>query len=221
MMNLGVVLPEPGYLEAVRELTRRHGIVLIFDEVKTGLTIAPGGATEKYGVVPDMVTLAKALGGGFPVGAIGGSDEVMACVADGRVYQVGTYNGNPLCMAAARANLEQVLTADAYATLDHLNDRILAGCTGVIEKYGLPGYAVGIGSKGCVTFSTAKIVDYESFKANQDAEMADLAWAYNMNRGIFMTPGREEEWTLSVTHTDEAVDHYIAVFDEMAAELTN
>ena len=221
MMNLGVVLPEPGYLEAVRELTRRHGIVLIFDEVKTGLTIAPGGATEKYGVVPDMVTLAKALGGGFPVGAIGGTDEVMACVADGRVYQVGTYNGNPLCMAAARANLEQVLTADAYATLDRLNDRIVAGCTGVIEKYELPGYAVGIGSKGCVTFSTSKIVDYETFKASQDAEMADLAWAYNMNRGIFMTPGREEEWTLSVTHTDEAVDHYIAVFDELAAELTS
>ena len=220
MMNLGVVLPEPGYLEAVRELTQRHGIVLIFDEVKTGLTIAAGGATEKYGVTPDMVTLAKALGGGFPVGAIGGSDEVMACVADGRVYQVGTYNGNPLCMAAARANLEQVLTDEAYVTLDRLNDRIVAGCTGVIEKYGLPGYAVGIGSKGCVTFSTAKVIDYETFKANQDAEMADLAWAYNMNRGIFMTPGREEEWTLSVTHTDEAVDHYIDVFDQLAAELT-
>ena len=220
MMNLGVVLPEPGYLEAVREITRKHGIVLIFDEVKTGLCIAAGGATEKYGVLPDMVTLAKALGGGFPVGAIGGSEEVMACVEDGSVYQVGTYNGNPLCMAAARANLEQVLTPDAYATLNRLNDRILEGCTGVIEKYGLPGYAVGIGSKGCVTFSTAKVVDYETFAANQDAELADLAWLFNMNRGIYMTPGREEEWTLSVTHTDESVDRYVAVFEEMAHEIT-
>ena len=220
MMNLGVVLPEPGYLEAVREITRKHGIVLIFDEVKTGLCIAAGGATEKYGVLPDMVTLAKALGGGFPVGAIGGSEEVMACVEDGSVYQVGTYNGNPLCMAAARANLEQVLTPDAYATLNRLNDRILEGCTGVIEKYALPGYAVGIGSKGCVTFSTAKVVDYETFAANQDAELADLAWLFNMNRGIYMTPGREEEWTLSVTHTDESVDRYVAVFEEMAHEIT-
>ncbi len=219
MMNLGVVLPEPGYLEAVREITTRHGIVLIFDEVKTGICIAPGGATEKYGVTPDMVTLAKALGGGFPVGAIGGSEEVMACVEDGRVFQVGTYNGNPLCMAAARANLEEVMTPDAYTKLDALNERILKGCTGVIEKYGLPGYAVGIGSKGCVTFSTQKIVDYESFKANQDAELADLAWLFNMNRGIYMTPGREEEWTLSVTHTEESVDRYVAVFDEMAAEI--
>ena len=220
MMNLGVVLPERGYLEAVREITRKHGIVLIFDEVKTGLCIAAGGATERFGVTADLVTLAKALGGGFPVGAIGGSEEVMACVADGSVYQVGTYNGNPLCMAAARANLEQVLTPDAYATLDRLNERILRGCTEVIEKHGLPGYAVGIGSKGCMTFSPQKIVDYETFKASQDAELADLAWLFNMNRGIFMTPGREEEWTLSVTHTDEAVDAYVAVFEEMAAELT-
>ncbi len=220
MMNLGVVLPEPGYLQEVRDITQRHGIVLIFDEVKTGLCIAPGGATEKYGVVPDMVTLAKALGGGTPVGAIGGSEEVMACVADGSVYQVGTYNGNPLCMAAARANLEQVLTPDAYATLDRLNDRILAGCTGVVERYNLPGYAVGIGSKGCVTFSPQKVVDYATFKEHQDPDLADLAWLFNMNRGIYMTPGREEEWTLSVTHTDAAVDAYVACFEEMAREIT-
>jgi glutamate-1-semialdehyde 2,1-aminomutase len=220
MMNLGVVLPEDGYLEEVREITSRHGVVLIFDEVKTGITIAPGGAVEKFGVMPDMVTLAKALGGGFPVGAIGGNEEVMACVEDGSVYQVGTYNGNPLCMAAARANLEQVMTAEAYKTLDHLNDRILAGCNEVVDKYNLPGYTVGIGSKGCVTFSTEHVNDYETFKANQDAELSELAWLFNMNRGIFMTPGREEEWTLSVTHTDEAVDRYVEVFEEMASDLT-
>jgi glutamate-1-semialdehyde 2,1-aminomutase len=220
MMNLGVVLPEPGYLEAVREITTRHGIVLIFDEVKTGLTIAPGGATERFGVVPDMVTLAKALGAGLPTGAIGGTEEAMSVVADGSVYQVGTYNGNPLGMAAARANLQEVLTPEAYTKLDALNERILRGCTEVIARYDLPGYAVGVGSKGCVTFSPAKIVDYETFKANQDAELADLAWLFNMNRGIFMTPGREEEWTLSVTHDEEAVDAYVAVFEEMARELT-
>jgi len=104
--------------------------------------------------------------------------------------------------------------------MDALNDRIVAGCEEVIERYGLPGYAVGIGAKGCVTFSPRKVVDYETFKANQDVEVTELAWLFNMNRGIFMTPGREEEWTLSVTHTNEAIDAYIAVFDEMAAELT-
>jgi glutamate-1-semialdehyde 2,1-aminomutase len=220
MMNLGVVLPEEGYLQAVRDICTRHEIVLIFDEVKTGICIAPGGATEKWGVKPDLVTLAKALGGGLPVGAIGGTEEVMACVEDGRVYQVGTYNGNPLGMAATRASLLEVMTPDAYAHLEVLNDRILDGCTAVIDKYNLPGYAVGVGSKGCVTFSTQKVVDYETFKANQDAAMADLAWLFNMNRGIFMTPGREEEWTLSVTHTTQSIDRYVEVFEEMASELT-
>src|SRR5262249_52048219 len=147
MMNLGVVLPEPGYLEAVREITRRHDIVLIFDEVKTGLTIAAGGAVEKFGVEPDMVTLAKSLGGGLPTGAIGMSEEVARVVEDGTVYQVGTYNGNPLGMAAARASLLEVLTPEAYEHLDRMNQRILAGCDEVVAEYGLPGYTVGVGSK--------------------------------------------------------------------------
>jgi glutamate-1-semialdehyde 2,1-aminomutase len=220
MMNMGIIPPEPGYLEAVRELTERRGIVLIFDEVKTGFTIAAGGATERFGVKPDLVTLAKSLGGGLPSGAIGGTDEVMRVVADGSVYQVGTYNGNPLSMAAARANLEQVLTPAAYEHLDHLNERILSGCTKVIEEHDFPGYAIGIAAKGCVTFSPERIVDYASFKANQDETLTDLAWLYSMNRGIFMTPGREEEWTLTVAHDDAAIDKYVDVFAELAAELT-
>jgi glutamate-1-semialdehyde 2,1-aminomutase len=221
MMNLGVVLPEPGYLEEVREITRRHGVILIFDEVKTGLAIAAGGATERFGVKPDMVTLAKTLGGGLPAGAIGGTMEVMSAVEDGTVFQVGTYNGNPLGMAAARASLLEVLTPESYQHLDELNHRIVSGCQAVIERHRLPGYAVGVGAKGCVTFSPSKIVDYETFKANQDVAVTELAWLYNINRGIFMTPGREEEWTLSVTHTHEALDSYVNVFDEMARELTS
>src|SRR3954468_22970318 len=125
MMNLGVVLPEPGYLEAVREITRAAGVVLIFDEVKTGLTSAPGGATARFGGPPDLATLAKALGAGLPSGAIGGTEEVMRVVEDGTVYQVGTYNGNPLGMAAVRANLVEVMVGEAYSHLDRLNERIL------------------------------------------------------------------------------------------------
>ena len=145
----------------------------------------------------------------------------MSVVEDGSVYQVGTYNGNPLSMAAARASLSQVLTPAAYVHLDDLNERITEGCQAVIERHGLPGYAIGVGAKGCVTFSPSPIVDYETFKANQDVELTELAWLYNMNRGIFMTPGREEEWTLSVTHTYAAVDTYVQVFDELARELTS
>jgi glutamate-1-semialdehyde 2,1-aminomutase len=145
----------------------------------------------------------------------------MCVVEDGSVYQVGTYNGNPLTMAAARASLSEVLTPPAYAHLHALNDRIIKGCQAVVDRYDLPGYAVGIGAKGCVTFAPERVVDYETFKAHADAELADLAWLYNMNRGIFMTPGREEEWTLSVVHTDEAVDAYVGVFDELARDLTS
>jgi glutamate-1-semialdehyde 2,1-aminomutase len=220
MMNLGVVLPEPGYLEAVREITKKHGIVLIFDEVKTGLCVAAGGATERFGVKPDMVTLAKALGGGLPCGAIGATEEVMEVVLNGSVYQVGTYNGNPLTMAASRASLEHVLTPEAYAHLNALNDRLLKGCDSVLEKHHLPGYTVGISSKGCVTFSPVKVTDYESFMENQNEALSHLAWLYAMNRGVFMTPGREEEWTLSVQHSFEDADAYISMFEEMAHDLT-
>jgi glutamate-1-semialdehyde 2,1-aminomutase len=220
MMNLGIVLPEPGYRQAVREITRKHGIVLIFDEVKTGLCIAAGGASERFGVKPDMVCLAKALGAGLPMGAIGGSEETFEVVENGSVFQVGTYNGNPLGVAAARASLFEVMTPQAYEHLDALNGHLVRGCQGVVDRYNLPGYAIGVASKGCVTFAPSKIVDYESFKQHQDGELADLAWLYNMNRGVFMTPGREEEWTLSVQHTFEDCDVFICAFEELAADLT-
>jgi len=220
MMNLGVILPEPGYLEGVRELTKRLGVLLVFDEVKTGLVVAAGGAIERYGVTPDIVTLAKALGGGVPSGAIGGTDEAFEPVEKGEVYQVGTFNGNPLAMAAARASLSDVLTPEAYELLERLEARLLKGCQDVIEQHGLPGYAVGLGAKGCVTFSPEPLVDYDSFKANQDGELADLAWLYNMNRRVYMTPGREEEWTLTVAHSEEDCDAFVAAFDELAADLT-
>jgi glutamate-1-semialdehyde 2,1-aminomutase len=219
-MMLGLVLPEPGYLEAVRDITRRHGVVLIFDEVKTGLTIAAGGAVERFGVQADLVTLAKALGGGMPSGAIGGTEEVMSVVAEALVYQVGTYNGNPLGMAAARANLCEVLTPAAYAHLDHLNRRMIDGCRRALEEHRLPGYAQGVGARGCVTLAEGRVVDYATLKAREDRELLDLAWAYNANRGILLTPARPEQWTLSITHTEDDVDAYVRVFGELLAELS-
>ena len=220
MMNIGVVLPQPGYLEAVREITRRHGIVLIFDEVKTGICTAPGGGVERFGVVPDMVCLAKALAAGLPSGAIGATDEIMALVEDWRVYQVGTYNGNPLSMATARASLEEVMTPEAYAHLDQLNDRLTRECDAICAKYDFPGYTVGIRSKGCVDFATGPITDYESFQMYQNGDLSELAWLYNFNRGVLMAPGREEEWTLSIQHTDEDIDRYVGAFEELVRDVT-
>ncbi|HEY5388128.1 MAG TPA: aspartate aminotransferase family protein [Thermoleophilia bacterium] len=220
MMNLGVVLPEPGFLEGVRAITKKHGIVLIFDEVKTGICTARGGAVERWGVVPDMICLGKAVAGGTPCGAIGGNEEIMARVNDGTVFQVGTYSGNPLSMAAARASFEQVMTDDAYKHLNYLNDRIIAGCDAVCAKYGFPAYTVGISSKGCVNFADGKITDYESFIKHQDHELVALAWLYNFNRGIVIAPGREEEWTLSITHTDADIDLYVSAFDDLIRDVS-
>ena len=220
MMNLGVVLPEPGYLERVREITQKHGIVLIFDEVKTGICTAAGGAVERFGVVPDMVTLAKALAGGLPAGAIGMSEDIAEVVASGKVFQVGTYNGNPLCMAAARASLEEVMTPDAYAHLDGINDQLIEKCDAICEKYGFPGHTVGISSKGCVNFATGRITDYESFIEHQDVELSLLAWIYNINRGIIMAAGREEEWTLSISHDDVDVERWVVALEDLIRDVT-
>jgi glutamate-1-semialdehyde 2,1-aminomutase len=220
MMNLGVILPEPGYLECVREITRKHGIVLIFDEVKSGLTVAPGGAAEYYGVEPDLVTLAKCMAGGLPGGAIGGTDDAFHVVENDAVWQVGTYNGNPLVMAAAKATLFEVLTPDAYTHLGRVRQRLMDGCQEVIGNYELPAYPVGIGAKCVITFSDAEVTDYESYVAHQDPELMDLAWVYLANRGIFSAPGRDQEFTISVQHTVDDADRYVAVFRELAADLT-
>ena len=219
MMNINIVPPLPGYLERVRELSREHDVVLIFDEVKTGAAVAAGGATELFGVTPDVVCLAKAICGGLPGGAIGMTAELGALVADGRVRQQGTFNGNPLVMAAAQATLLEVLTPSAYAHLHELNDALMAGCEQVIAAYGLPAHTVGMGSKGCVTMSREPIREYRDYLTRIDHELTELAWLYHMNRGVFMTPGADEEWTLSVLHTEADVRRYIEVFEVFAREV--
>ena len=133
MMNAGIIPPDPGYLEAVRDLLHAHGALLAFDEVKTGLTVSPGGATAALGVTPDIICLAKALGGGLPVAAIGGTEEVMGLITDGTYEQVGTFNGNPLSMAAARATLLEALTPEAYARVERLRARLHEQVTEVLR----------------------------------------------------------------------------------------
>jgi glutamate-1-semialdehyde 2,1-aminomutase len=220
MMNINIIPPVSGYLERVRELTREHGVKLIFDEVKTGATISYGGATKRFGVTPDLITLAKAVCGGYPGGAIGMTDEMAEIVASGKVHQYGTFNGNPLVMAAAEAALTEVLTEDAYPRLEATNERLKSACQEIIDRYGLPAYTEGMGAKGCVIFSPEPLREYRDYLTKVDDELATLAWLYHMNHGIFMTPGVEEEWTLSVAHSDEDVERYVAAFETFARDVT-
>ena len=221
MMNINVIPPVEGYLERVRELTREHGVKLIFDEVKTGATIARGGATRRFGVEPDMITLAKAICGGYPGGAIGMTSEVAELVADGRVHQYGTFNGNPLVMAAAQATLTEVLTDDAYQKLESSNRWLLDACDSVIERYGLPCYSEGLGAKGCVVFAPEPIREYRDYLTKVDGDLSTLAWLYHMNNGVFMTPGVEEEWTLSIAHTEAHLQRFVDAFEAFARDLAS
>ena len=220
MMNINIVPPRPGYLERVRELTAAHGIKLIFDEVKTGCTIAAGGATARFGVTPDMITLAKASCGGYPGGAIGMSEELAVLVSEGSVKQYGTFNGNPLVMAAAEATLTEVLTDDVYERFEQTNRRLLDGCQAIVDSYGLPAYTEGLGAKGCVVFSAERMYEYRDYLTDVDGELSALAWLYHMNHGIFMTPGVEEEWTLSLAHSDEDLQRYLDAFEAFARDVT-
>src|SRR4051795_3909394 len=221
MMNINIVRPVDGYLERVRELTRAAGAVMIFDEVKTGAAVAAGGATELYGVVPDVVCLAKAMCGGLPGGAVGMTAALGALVAEGRVKQQGTFNGNPLTMAAAQATLLHVLTDDAYASLHALNERLMGECERVIAQFELPAHTVGMGSKGCVVMSTEPVLEYRDYLTKIHHDLTDLAWLFHMNRGVFMTPGQDEEWTLSVLHGDADLQRYVDVFEEFASDVTS
>jgi glutamate-1-semialdehyde 2,1-aminomutase len=220
MMNINVIPPVDGYLERVRELCTEHGVKLIFDEVKTGCTIAYGGATERFGVQADLITLAKATFGGYPGGAVGMTEEIARQIDGGEYHQYGTFNGNPLVMAASQATLTEVLTPDAYPGLEATKNKLLEGSKQVIEKYGLPCYPEGMGAKGCVIFSADPIREYRDYLSMVDDDLATLAWLYHMNNGIFMTPGVEEEWTLSVAHKDEDVQAYLDAFEAFARDAT-
>ncbi len=219
MTNCGVVLPDEGYLQSLKDVCRTHGAMLAFDEVKTGFTVAWGGAIEAFGVQPDLVCFAKALGAGLPCGAIGGTEEAMSAVIDGTIDQVGTFNGNPLTMAAAKANLERVLTKDAYARIDEI-DAILRRCDDVIEKYRLPASMKSLGAKGSIDWSPTPIHEYRDLWAIDD-RIPQLAWLWQLNRGVFKSPGSKwESWTTSIVMSDEDAQRYVDNFEELAAAIT-
>jgi glutamate-1-semialdehyde 2,1-aminomutase len=217
MMNAGIIPPDDDYLAAIRGLLHAAGALLIFDEVKTGFTTGPAGVTGLSGVTPDMVCLAKALGGGISVAAIGGTNAVMSAIADGRYEQVGTFNGNPLAMAATRANLSEVLTPQAYTHLDHLATRLRSSLEATIAEHGYGWRIVSVGAKGCVTFRSEPVREFRDF-LQIDTGIGHLHWLMQHNGGVFLPPwGKIEQWLLSVQHTDADVDRFAANF----ARLTN
>jgi glutamate-1-semialdehyde 2,1-aminomutase len=217
MMFAGIVLPEPGYLERVRELCTQHGVVLIFDEVKTGVNIAAGGATELFGVRPDLACFAKAIGGGVPIGAFGGRADVMEIIERGESH-LGTFNGNPLAMNAGVAALTDVLTPGAHQHIAEIGTQLATGCRGALAENSIAAHVIDLGAKGGVGYRPAPLRNYrDSFECAP--EFVDSSSAALMNRGVFQIPADKGQWMLSVQHTAEDIAAYIQAFGDYCAML--
>lgn len=203
--NMGLVPPEPGYLAALREITAKHGILLIFDEVMTGFRVAYGGAQERYGVVPDMTCLGKVVGGGLPVGAYGGRADIMAQVApDGPVYQAGTLSGNPLATAGGIATLEELRSGTAYETLEARSAALEAGIREAIAETGTVGAVTRVGSMVCLFFAPGPIRDYDSALTSDSARYGRFFHEL-LGRGVYFPPSQYETFFVSTAHTDENI----------------
>jgi len=208
--NMGLVVPEAGFLQGLRDLCTRTGIILIFDEVMTGFRLAKGGAQELYGITPDMTTLGKIIGGGLPVGAYGGKKEIMEVVAPaGPVYQAGTLSGNPIAMAAGLAMLNYLNKHDeVYAYLHNISDKLVAGMRDNMQTLGMDYTINQEGSMFSLFFTRKPVVDFESAKTSN---LALFGRYFNsmLQRGIYLAPSQFESLFLSTAITDDLADKYL------------
>jgi glutamate-1-semialdehyde 2,1-aminomutase len=217
MENIGIVLPDMGYLERVRELCDQYGVLLVFDEVKTGLTAGPQGAAQRLGVKPDLISLAKSIGGGIPVAAFGGKREYMEVVINGRHTHLGTFNGHYLAMAGIRA-VDRLCTPEALQRCEDLNRQALTRISDIINEYEIPAHTVGFGVKGCITWSPTPVRNYRDYKAT-DFDIAELSFFWSLNRNVMTPPGLDEQWLISLAHGQKEIDIIVGDFLEFAQAL--
>jgi glutamate-1-semialdehyde 2,1-aminomutase len=204
--NVGFIMPDAGYLAYVREITAKHGTVLIFDEVMTGFRIAKGGVQEREKIVPDLTCLGKIIGGGLPVGAFGGRAEIMNCLAPlGPVYQAGTLSGNPLAMAAGIASLRMLEDLDPYARLDVLGRQLVAAVTGACKTKGIPVQTPQCGSMFSIFFTDTPVRDYDT-ALKGDAKLFSRFFRAALDGGVYLAPSAYEAGFLSTAHEGAAID---------------
>ncbi len=210
--NMGVVLPEPGFLENLRSLCTAYGALLIFDEVITGFRLSPGGAQQAFGVSPDLTTFGKIIGAGMPVGAYGGKRSIMEVVSPlGDVYQAGTLSGNPVAMAAGSAMLGFIKSQPyIYDTLAQNGDYFFTELQNIVQRAGLPYPVCHTGSLGCLFFTGQKVTDYESAKTSDIQAYASYC-RYMLSHGIYLAPAQFEAMFLSAAHTREQLDETLEI----------
>jgi glutamate-1-semialdehyde 2,1-aminomutase len=215
--NMGVVPPEPRFLEGLRRLTTRHGALLILDEVMTGFRVARGGAQELYGVTPDLTCLGKVIGGGLPVGAFGGRADLMGLLAPaGPVYQAGTLSGNPLAVTAGLATLGQLDSQLPYRRLEGMGARLEEGMSAAARELGVPLRVNRVGSMLTFFFSEQPVRDYASARSSDLARFA-LVHRGLLERGVFWPPSQFEAGFLSLAHTDQELGHLLEAFSAALA----
>lgn len=219
MCNTGCILPKPGYLEAMRELTHKAGIVLIFDEVITGFRLGLGGAQARLGIKPDLSVFAKGIGGGFPVAAMGGRADIMALVANGTVSMAGTYSANGIAISAANAALDELATPGLYEKLDAVSDALRTGLEKVLKDAGLPAYVVGIGPLMQVWFARDEIHNYRDAERHADQKIFDVWWRGMLGKGVLFHPGAYENLFVSTAHTHADVTATLDAAKQVAEEL--
>jgi glutamate-1-semialdehyde 2,1-aminomutase len=219
VFNTGCILPEPGYLELLRELTTRSGALLIFDEVITGFRFARGGAQELYGVTPDLTTLAKGLGGGFPVAAIGGSREVMEMIADGRYSHSGTYNANAVQTAAVSATMDVLAEPGLYERQRALGDRLARGLRELAEEAGLPVRVEGLGTVFQLWFTDRPIRDWRDAERYADEPRYERWFHAMLRRGVLFHPSQYENLFVSLVHTDRDIDATLTAAQDSMREI--
>lgn len=204
--NMGMVPPSDGFLETLRELTEKHGAILIFDEVMTGFRVAYGGAQSLYGIVPDLTCFGKVIGGGLPVGAYGGRKDIMSQIApQGSVYQAGTLSGNPIAMTAGIATLEQLKKNSIYESLAERSGRLADGLADAAQKAGVAAKAGHVGSMLGMFFTDQEVACFEDAKTC-DLELFSNFYQGMRQRGVYIAPSQFEALFLSTAHTDEHID---------------
>ncbi len=219
MMNVGILMPEDGFLHGLRELCTRYGALLIFDEVKTGAKLSYGGACEYFKVNPDIICLAKSIGGGFPLAAFASSKKIMDVIAEHKVFHAGTYNTNPLVMAAGLATFRHVLTRENYKHIERLSDKVVTGHNRIIKDAGLTAYCIGAGANGAVMLYPKPLRTYRDW-TEIDIDLWKHYWFAMVNRGVLpQAHWWDEQWTISVVHTDADVGRHLAAFAEVAPQL--
>jgi glutamate-1-semialdehyde 2,1-aminomutase len=217
--NMGFVLPKPGYLAALREICTAHGALLIFDEVMTGFRVAPGGVQEREGILPDITTLGKVIGGGLPVGAFGGRAEIMAKLSPlGAIYQAGTLSGNPLAMAAGAATLKALREPGVYERLDAAGARFTEGLDDLFTRHGIPHQSGYRGSMVGYFFTGEPVTDLASAKTADTAFYAQFFHAM-LDRGVYLAPSQFEAGFLSLAHDDAAIDQTVAAAEDAVVSL--